>query len=107
MNEVNFTIPNGSRVGVIGLTGGGKSTLLDIVMGLLLPTHSHIMIDGIKITRANQNSWRKLITHVPQSVFLSDSSVAENIAFGIPKKDIDMQRVIQAAKKANYMKKLC
>jgi ABC-type multidrug transport system fused ATPase/permease subunit len=100
LNEINFSIPKGSRVGVIGLTGGGKSTLLDIIMGLLLPTHGRIMIDGIEITKVNQRSWRKLITHVPQSVFLADSSVAENIAFGVLKSDIDMQRVIQAAKKS-------
>ena len=100
LNQLNLTIAKGNRVGFIGTTGSGKSTLLDIVMGLLQPTGGSLEIDGQSVTLANNRSWQTHIAHVPQSIFLADSSIEENIAFGVPKDQIDHQRVLQAAQQA-------
>ncbi len=100
LENVSLEIPRGARVGLIGETGSGKSTLLDLVMGLLLPTVGVIRVDGIAVTGGAIKAWQKTIAHVPQSIFLADSSIAENIAFGVALKDIDMDRVRQAARKA-------
>ena len=77
---------------MIGSTGSGKSTLLDIVMGLLEPTNGQILIDGVKIDRDNTLSWQSNLSHVPQSIFLSDASILENIAFGVEKNNIDIKK---------------
>jgi ATP-binding cassette, subfamily B, bacterial PglK len=98
--ELNLDIVKGSRVGFIGATGSGKSTLLDIIMGLLKPTNGSLMIDGEDINEKNYRSWQAHIAHVPQAIFLTDASIAENIAFGIQSEKIDMQRVRRAARKA-------
>ena len=100
LNNLDLTIAKGSRFGLIGLTGSGKSTLLDIVMGLLPPTNGTINIDGQTITPDNQRAWQAHIAHVPQSIFLADSTIEENIAFGIPKHHIDQIRVRHAAEQA-------
>jgi ATP-binding cassette, subfamily B, bacterial PglK len=100
LSKIDFSIEKGTRIGFIGETGSGKSTLLDIVMGLLSPTSGSLKVDGISITTANQRSWQSLVAHVPQSIFLTDSSVAENIAFGVPREKIDMDRVRRAAQQA-------
>ena len=100
LRDVDITIPKGSRVGLIGSTGSGKSTMLDIFMGLLVPTKGGMLIDDAVITLVNQRSWQSHIAHVPQSIFLADTSVAENIAFGVPVGKIDIKRVHEAARKA-------
>ena len=100
LHGLNLTIPKSSRIGFIGTTGSGKSTLLDIVMGLLSPSHGRLKIDGSEINAFNCRAWQKHIAHVPQSIFLADASIAENIAFGIPADQIDLNRVRQAAEKA-------
>jgi ATP-binding cassette subfamily B protein len=100
LKGVNLSIEKGSRVGFIGSTGSGKSTLIDLVMSLLQPTQGTLEIDGQAITLANQRAWQALLAHVPQSIFLADSSIAENIAFGVPRALIDMQRVQRAAQQA-------
>lgn len=100
LKEINLTIAKGSRVGFIGTTGSGKSTLLDIVMGLLHFTEGTLAIDGQQITRCNYRAWQSHIAHVPQVIFLADSTIQENIAFGVPKEQIDHERVRQAANKA-------
>jgi ATP-binding cassette subfamily B protein len=100
LNQLNLTITKGSRVGFIGTTGSGKSTLLDMVMGLLQPTNGLLEIDGLPITPANHRAWQSHIAHVPQAIFLADSTIAENIAFGIPKDQIDHSRVKRAAEQA-------
>lgn len=91
--DVDLVLKKGSRIGIIGATGSGKSTLLDILMGLLSPTGGELFVDGVSISSHNMRSWQKHIAHVPQSIFLADVSVAENIAFGVPYHDIDMRRV--------------
>ena len=100
LKQISFSIAKGSRVGFIGRTGSGKSTLLDIVMGLLQPTDGTIEIDGQIITPANQRNWQAHIAHVPQAIFLADSTIEENIAFGVPKDQINHLRVRQAAQQA-------
>jgi ATP-binding cassette subfamily B protein len=100
LNNLDLTIEKGRCVGFIGQTGSGKSTLLDIVMALLVPTDGSLEVDGVPITAANQRAWQALVAHVPQSIFLTDSSVAENIAFGVPRDQIDMDRVRRAAREA-------
>jgi len=100
LKNVDVTISKGSRVGFIGSTGSGKSTLIDVVMSLLKPTQGSLDIDGQAITTSNHRAWHAHLSHVPQSIFLADSSIAENIAFGVPKALIDMQRVQLAAQQA-------
>lgn len=91
LKNLSLTVPKGGRIGFIGETGSGKSTLLDVIMGLLLPTHGSISLDGIPITEENKGAWHKHIAHVPQSIFLTDNTVAENIAFGVPYEAIDFE----------------
>ena len=98
--QLDLTIAKGSHVGFIGTTGSGKSTLLDIVMGLLQPTDGRMEIDGEAITLANNRAWQAHVAHVPQVIYLADSTVEENIAFGIPKDKIDHERVRKAAQQA-------
>ncbi|AON56539.1 ABC transporter ATP-binding protein [Herbaspirillum seropedicae] len=98
--DLNLTIPRGARIGFIGPTGSGKSTLLDIIMGLLCATDGELQIDGQPITETNRRAWQAHLAHVPQSVFLADTSIEENIAFGVPKHMIDRERVRQAALQA-------
>jgi ATP-binding cassette subfamily B protein len=100
LQGLNLTIPKGSRIGFMGTTGSGKSTLLDIVMGLLQPTTGSLAIDGQTITPQNYRAWQAHIAHVPQAIFLADTSIAENIAFGVPLDQIDYNRLRQAAQKA-------
>ena len=100
LRGINLMIPRGSRVGFVGETGSGKSTLLDIVMGLLRPTSGTLRIDGSVVDETNHRAWLMRIAHVPQSIYLADTSIAENIAFGFPLENIDMERVHEAAQRA-------
>ena len=100
LTDINLTIPKGSRVGIVGKTGSGKSTLMDILMGLLEPTGGRIRVDGKAIDAENQNHWRQRIAHVPQHIYLSDASITENIALGVSPDRIDQDRVHQAARQA-------
>lgn len=100
LNNLDLCITKGSRVGFVGKTGSGKSTLLDIVMGLLQPTEGSLEIDGQSITQGNYRAWQAHIAHVPQAIFLADSTIQENIAFGVPMDQIDHERVLQAARQA-------
>ena len=100
LNNLDLTIPKGSRIGFIGLTGSGKSTLLDIVMGLLQPNQGALEIDSEEITTHNTRNWQSHIAHVPQAIFLADSTIQENIAFGVPINKINQVLVKQAAQQA-------
>lgn len=100
LQGVDLTFPKGGRIGFIGSTGCGKSTLLDIIMGLLTPTEGSLAIDGVPVTLQNHRAWQAHIAHVPQAIFLADTTIAENIAFGVPPDEIDYERVRQAAQKA-------
>jgi ATP-binding cassette subfamily B protein len=100
LKEINLTIPKGSRIGFIGKTGSGKSTLIDIVMGLLPPTSGQFLIDQRPITSSNRRAWQSHVSHVPQNIYLADSSIEQNIAFGVPQEKIDKCRVKKAAQQA-------
>lgn len=100
LDQLDLTITKGSCVGFIGTTGSGKSTLLDIIMGLLQPTSGVLEIDGQPISTTNHRAWQSHIAHVPQVIFLADSTIEENIAFGIPRDQIDHSRVKRAAEQA-------
>lgn len=100
LRNIDLKINRGERVGFIGKTGSGKSTLIDLVMGLLAPTEGSLVVDGQLIDAKNRHEWQRHIAHVPQTIFLSDASILENIAFGVPKHEIDIGRVYQAAAKA-------
>lgn len=100
LHNFSLIIRKGSRVGFIGSTGSGKSTTLDLLMGLLQPTQGEILVDGKVIVGADMRAWQKNIAHVPQSIYLSDATIAENIAFGVPKNQIDIEKVKRAARKA-------
>ena len=83
LKDININIKKGENIGLVGETGSGKSTLIDILMGLLNYYSGHIKIDGEIISEKNRLAWQKNIAHVPQSIFLSDSSIKNNIAFGV------------------------
>lgn len=100
LDDVKLKIEKGARVGFIGKTGSGKSTLMDLVMGLLEPTDGVIRIDGVPLTATNVLGWQTHIAHVPQAIYLADTTVAENIAFGKPKDQIDIERVHECAQQA-------
>jgi len=100
LNNINLEIIKGSKVGIIGETGSGKSTLVDIIMGLLMPTEGSLIIDNELIDHNNFRGWQLKISHVPQRVFLTDASILENIAFGIPRHLIDYESVNTAVKMA-------
>jgi ABC-type bacteriocin/lantibiotic exporter with double-glycine peptidase domain len=100
LDNVDFIVPRGTRVGLIGKTGSGKSTLTDLLMGLLQPTRGSILVDGVPLDEGNILAWQREIAHVPQHIFLMDSSILENVAFGIPRKKIDRERVREACRLA-------
>jgi ATP-binding cassette, subfamily B, bacterial PglK len=101
--NLNISIKKGSKVGIFGKSGCGKSTLLDLLIGLLNPSSGKIYVDNNKITSANYVNWLPNIANVPQTIFLSDSSILENIAFGIPRNMIDMNRVESVCKQAQIL----
>ena len=100
LENINLSIVKGERIGFMGVTGSGKSTLLDIIMGLLPPTDGKLTIDQKPLNSQNRRAWQAHIAHVPQNIYLADSTIEENIAFGIPIEKIDHQRVKKAAKQA-------
>lgn len=100
LDGIDLSIKKGSHVGIIGSTGSGKSTLVDLIMALLSPTKGTIEIDGVPITALNHRAWQMRIAHVPQSIYLADCSIEENIAFGLPLIKIDTHQVKLAAQQA-------
>ena len=87
--DLSLVINKGQRIGFVGPTGSGKSTLVDLIMGLLVPTHGEILVDGVPLTPALVPDWQSNISHVPQDIYLKDATIRENIAFGIPSEQID------------------
>jgi ATP-binding cassette subfamily B protein len=100
LKNINLKINKGSRIGFVGSTGSGKSTLIDIIMGLLPPTEGELIIDEKVINNKNRRTWYAHISHVPQSIYLSDGTIEDNIAFGVPKEKVDHEQVIKASQQA-------
>ena len=100
MKDFNLIIEKGKLTGFIGETGCGKSTLLDIIMGLLTLNDGKLLVDSQHITKENIRAWQANIAHVPQNIYLSDSTIIKNIAFGIPEDEINIELVEKSAKVA-------
>jgi ATP-binding cassette subfamily B protein len=98
LERVDLVIPRGARVGITGPTGSGKSSLLDLLMGLLEPDRGTIRIDGRALDHATRASWQAQLAHVPQAVYLADASIAANIAFAVPAAKIDPERLADVAR---------
>jgi ABC-type multidrug transport system fused ATPase/permease subunit len=101
LKGIDLTIPAHITVGFVGATGSGKTTTVDVILGLLEPQEGNLSVDGQPITAANRRQWQRAIGYVPQHICLADDSVAANIAFGVNAKDIDQTAVERAAKIAN------
>ena len=101
LQDFNLKIQKGDRIGIVGETGCGKSTAIDVLMFLLQPQIGDIFVDGLRLNADNYKSWQSQIAHVPQAIFLSDASIKENIAFGVCAEEIDLDRVIRCAQAAN------
>jgi ATP-binding cassette subfamily B protein len=100
LKNINLEILKGERVGIIGATGSGKSTLLDIILILLQQNCGNIVVDGVTINAFNARGWQNQVAHVPQTIFLADASIYENIAFGIESEKIDKDLVHFVSEKA-------
>ncbi|WP_208596077.1 ABC transporter ATP-binding protein [Sulfitobacter litoralis] len=94
---LSLDIHAGEKVGIVGSTGAGKTTLADLILGLLRPSEGYIAVDGIEIAQENRRAWQQSVGYVPQDIFLTDASISENIALGVPPKEIDQARVCRAA----------
>lgn len=101
IKNLSLEVPAHTTVGFVGKTGSGKTTTVDLLLGLLRQQRGSISIDGVPLRDGNIRRWRRNIGYVPQQIFLADDSVARNIAFGVPEKEIDMDRVRDAAKRAH------
>ena len=100
INDISLEITANSLVGFCGTTGSGKTTTVDIILGLLLPDSGTLSVDGHPISQSNLNAWQKNIGYVPQNIYLSNASISSNIAFGIPEDEIDFESVKRAARMA-------
>ena len=102
LTNISINLPKGSCVGVIGESGSGKSTIVDLALGLLKPRKGRILLDGRDITNfLNQRSWQELVGYVPQEIYLSDSSLRSNVAFGIEQSEVSDERVLKCLRDAN------
>ena len=101
LENVNITIPAKTTVGFVGPTGSGKTTTVDIILGLLEPQKGTLEVDGQIITKENMRSWQSSIGYVPQNIYLTDDTIASNIALGVGPKDINQDRVEKVSKIAN------
>lgn len=101
LSGITCQIPKGATIGLMGKTGSGKSTLVDILMGLLQPTSGFLQIDDVVLDKTTSRSWQRKIAHVPQSIYLADITMAENIAFGVPFDQIDFDKIKECIQKAD------
>jgi ABC-type bacteriocin/lantibiotic exporter with double-glycine peptidase domain len=100
LRGVSLRIPARGAVGIVGVNGSGKTTLVDVIVGLLVPSEGRVEVDGNALDEANRAAWQSRIAYVPQNIFLLDSSIAENIALGIPAADINRHRLSEAVRLA-------
>ena len=95
LNSVNLTIPFGAQVGFVGESGSGKSTLIDIILGVLNPSHGHVKIDNVDI-QTNLDGWQNQVGYVPQTIYLTDDTLRNNVAFAIAEDQISDNQVEEA-----------
>ncbi len=103
IKNLSLAIPARSMVGFVGKTGSGKTTAVDLALGLLRPQEGEITIDGTPLRANNLRRWQQTLGYVPQHIYLSDDTVARNIAFGVPRDQIDMETVREAARRAHIL----
>jgi ABC-type multidrug transport system fused ATPase/permease subunit len=101
LNAISLVVPAGTTVGLVGSTGSGKTTTVDVILGLLRPTGGTLTVDNVDISDANVRQWQRSLGYVPQQIYLTDDTVAANVAFGLPRAGIDMPAVERAARVAN------
>lgn len=101
LNKINLSIKSGKKIGIVGSTGSGKTTLVDILLGLLKPTSGEIFVDGSEISKLGLREWQNSIGYVPQNIFLSDKTIAENIAFGLSLDQLNIEQVKKVCKIAS------
>ena len=99
LKEANLKIPVGKSVGIVGTSGAGKTTIVDVMLGLLAPAEGRILADGVEV-RAHYKEWLKNIGYIPQTIFMLDSTIRKNVAFGVPDDEIEEERVWAALKEA-------
>jgi len=100
---LSFRIPAKTSFAIVGRTGSGKSTLVDILLGLHTPDSGSILVDGVPVVPENSHEWRAQIGYVPQEIFLLDDTIAANIAFGVPSGKIDSELLHEAARRAQIL----
>ena len=100
LDRLTLTIPVNQMVGLVGTSGSGKSTAVDLLLGLIEPQQGQVLIDGVPLTHENLRQWQAGVGFVPQQIFLSDASILENVAFAIERKDIDVERVKESLRMA-------
>lgn len=100
LSGLDMHVPAHTTIGIVGGTGAGKTTAIDLMLGLLEPSRGRILVDDVEITDKNRRNWQRTLGYVPQTIFLTADSVAANIAFGVSEDEIDMDRLIAAAKAA-------
>jgi ABC-type multidrug transport system fused ATPase/permease subunit len=101
LQGIDLSIARNSSVGVVGPTGSGKTTVVDLILGLLTPSSGELRIDGVELGPDNMVRWQRNLGYVPQGIFLCDDTIASNIALGVPEREIDMPAVVRAARIAN------
>jgi ABC-type multidrug transport system fused ATPase/permease subunit len=101
LRDLSLRIPARTSIGLVGATGAGKTTVVDVVLGLLTPDSGVLAVDGQAITSRNRRNWQANLGYVPQSIYLADDTIAANIAFGVPDNQIDHIQVERAARAAN------
>lgn len=99
LQDVSFEIPKGKSIALIGTSGGGKTTTVDIILGLLAPVRGKVLVDGIDIAD-NMEGWQSQIGYIPQNIYLTDGTIKENVALGIPEEDIEEAKVWKALEEA-------
>lgn len=101
LKGIDLSIHANTSVGFVGATGSGKTTTVDVILGLLQPSSGKLLVDSVELCQANLAGWQRNLGYVPQSIFLCDDTIARNIAFGVPDEEIDMEAVVRAARIAN------
>lgn len=107
LRGITLDVLAGEKIGIVGSTGAGKTTFADIILGLLRPQSGQLLVDGILVTDENLRSWQQSVGYVPQSIFLTDASISQNIALGVPIEEIDMARVRRSAEIAQLDGFIC